>query len=186
MPPSPATRVFAVTELAEAIFLELPVRQILVNVQRVCRQWKAVVDGSTPLQQALFFKPTTTEPLSLVENRQFPYWESKNFKTADPGGTERKRHLAELPVITQIVHDHQELLKITALSYPNASWRRMLLTQPPINTCNVSIWQFSGGEKTLIISKKESRSGLLAGEVLSDLAWADNDWKRTHIRGWAC
>lgn len=61
-----ATRTFAIVELAERIFLELPPRDILVNIQRTSKQFQAVVEGSTPIQQALFFKPITDVKLKWV------------------------------------------------------------------------------------------------------------------------
>lgn len=62
------TRVFGIAELAQAIFLELPPQEIMVNIQRVNRQFQEVVLGSKPIQQALFFEPLTTEGLQYVKN----------------------------------------------------------------------------------------------------------------------
>lgn len=65
---SAVTRVFSIAELAQAIFLELPPQEIMVNIQRVNHQFQAVVLGSTPIQQALFFKPLATEGLQFVKS----------------------------------------------------------------------------------------------------------------------
>ena len=46
-------------ELLELILLELPMKDLLLNAQRVCRRWKANIDGSIKLQRALFFTPET-------------------------------------------------------------------------------------------------------------------------------
>ncbi|KAK4952002.1 hypothetical protein LTR10_009922 [Elasticomyces elasticus] len=58
--PTPAVgNVFATVELAELIFLDLSMRDVLCGVKGTCREWKAVVDSSLPIQQALFLRPIT-------------------------------------------------------------------------------------------------------------------------------
>lgn len=52
-----ASKVLQIPELFEQILRELPQRDILLNVQRTCRAWKAVVDTSPPIQRRLFFAP---------------------------------------------------------------------------------------------------------------------------------
>jgi hypothetical protein len=56
-----AHRVFAMPELAEMIFMELSFSDVLVNVQRVCREWKGVIGWSLPVQQALFMRPISSD-----------------------------------------------------------------------------------------------------------------------------
>lgn len=51
-------------KLVETVFLRLSMRDILVNVQRVCKRFHSVVGNSDRLQQALFFKPVTSRPLT--------------------------------------------------------------------------------------------------------------------------
>ena len=55
-------KVSAIGELLEAILLQIPVKDLLLN-QRVCKQWHSTIKNSTRLQQALFFKPLTARPL---------------------------------------------------------------------------------------------------------------------------
>ena len=64
---SACERVFRITELAEAIFLELSISTILCCVQRTCRDWHAIVDQSARLRQALFFAPIPRVDLKLGE-----------------------------------------------------------------------------------------------------------------------
>lgn len=63
-----AAKVFDVTELLEATLLELPSKDLLF-AQKVCRRWKDVIDASTPIQKALFFKPgvATDAPADAVQ-----------------------------------------------------------------------------------------------------------------------
>lgn len=60
MSTSATTQTFAIFELAEAIFLELPVRDLVVH-QRTCKQWQAVLAESSKLQEAIFFKGLSAE-----------------------------------------------------------------------------------------------------------------------------
>lgn len=57
----PSLRALAIPELLEQVLLNLPVKDILL-AQRVNRGFKATIDGSKKLQQALFFSP---EPASV-------------------------------------------------------------------------------------------------------------------------
>ncbi|KAF2490490.1 hypothetical protein BU16DRAFT_566508 [Lophium mytilinum] len=52
----PAHRTLRVTELLELILLELSVQDIF-QAQRVSKQWKAVIESSLPLQQAMWLAP---------------------------------------------------------------------------------------------------------------------------------
>ncbi|KAK3629327.1 hypothetical protein LTR56_018102 [Elasticomyces elasticus] len=56
-----ALKVFGTVELAEIIFLGLSMRDVLTSTQRVCREWKSIIEGSKPIQQALFQTPVSNE-----------------------------------------------------------------------------------------------------------------------------
>lgn len=148
--------VLLTTELLENVLEQLPMRDLLL-AQRVCRKWKAVIEGSEYMQQLLFFQPgkakfcwkyndsddvSRSENLVRVEaeyqlldeeaattrlydegefnplvfNQQsddvIPYWESAQ---------ESGNAFAEF--LPQFGHK--------SWSYKQASWRRMLVTQPP-------------------------------------------------------
>ncbi|KAK1490437.1 F-box domain-containing protein [Colletotrichum tamarilloi] len=49
--------VLAIPELLESILVQVDMRTLLVSASRVSRTWKAFMDGSPAVQQALFFKP---------------------------------------------------------------------------------------------------------------------------------
>lgn len=50
-------KVLGEMDLLEMILLEVPMRDVLVNAQRVCRTFKGTVDHSLPLQRHLFLHP---------------------------------------------------------------------------------------------------------------------------------
>ncbi|KAF9877501.1 F-box domain-containing protein [Colletotrichum karsti] len=51
----------AIPELLESILIHLDMTTLLVSAQRVSKAWKALIDASPAVQQALFFKPVAAE-----------------------------------------------------------------------------------------------------------------------------
>ncbi|GKT46867.1 uncharacterized protein ColSpa_07048 [Colletotrichum spaethianum] len=67
--------VLAVPELLEAILVQVDMRTLLVSACRVSRTWKALMDESPVLQQALFFKPVSNVSRAAIhglEGAAFP------------------------------------------------------------------------------------------------------------------
>lgn len=115
-------------ELVEAIFLEIPPNQIMTNVQGVSRRWKTIVEISTPIQQALFFKPFPDKPTGY-------HVTAKTIWTAGPEGRKPVKFLQH-DLLAMIVYRPGSLARAqAAIAHPRASWRRQLLTQPPIALC---------------------------------------------------
>jgi hypothetical protein len=52
---TPCEQVFETVELLEIILYKLPIRDLLFS-QRVAKQWKAVIENSQRLQEALFMR----------------------------------------------------------------------------------------------------------------------------------
>ncbi|KAK4888327.1 hypothetical protein LTR27_012778 [Elasticomyces elasticus] len=71
----PAAKVLGTYELLEMILLHLPLRQLLL-CQRVGRAFKAVVDRSASIRQALFLEPSCSDILEVVipKGRRLPVW----------------------------------------------------------------------------------------------------------------
>jgi hypothetical protein len=62
-------------ELLEAILLHLSSRDILVNAQRVCKNWKQAISDSPSIQTKLWLRPRTRElifPTGCLLDK--PYW----------------------------------------------------------------------------------------------------------------
>lgn len=108
------------TELLEAILTRLDFQTLLL-AQRVCRQWAHCIQESPRIQQMLFFQPasasTPCQQNTFLASK-FPYWfpadTAKSCKTSFGAG------------------DMQDFLDSHAYQRPEASWRRMLVQQPPI------------------------------------------------------
>ncbi|KAJ5513926.1 hypothetical protein N7463_003478 [Penicillium fimorum] len=112
-------------ELIEIILLLVNDEQTLLLAQRVCRRWALSIQGSRALQQALFYQPiNSTLPKETTPRRNpllaamFPYW----FPNEDQISRD----------ILFGAGDMQDFLdKHAAWLRPSASWRRMLVQQPP-------------------------------------------------------
>ncbi|CDM37273.1 hypothetical protein DTO013E5_8363 [Penicillium roqueforti] len=108
-------------ELIEAILRQVDMQTVLL-AQRVCRQWALCIRASSPMQQILFFQPAPAnrprQQNPLLASK-FPYWfpadDTKSCAIAFGAG------------------DMQDFLESSDIyRRPEASWRRMLVQQPPI------------------------------------------------------
>lgn len=127
---SACDKVFSITELAEAIFLELSISELLCSVQRTCRHWKGVVDQSMRLQQALYFKP-----ISSPSKRRLADHSPERCATCERDA--RPDTVVEHPLLTKIGTGGTSLARLfepnlDAVLRPEASWRKCLATQPPV------------------------------------------------------
>ncbi|KAF2212555.1 hypothetical protein CERZMDRAFT_97053 [Cercospora zeae-maydis SCOH1-5] len=120
-PPSIAcVRTFHVAELAEEIFLHLPPQTLLCKVQRVCRQWRRTVETSELIRQYLFFQPIP-HPCDDVYNRALYYEVPSPDQRANMPILENPW----LYLLSDLSNQSKRLRR-----YHQASWKRMLLTQP--------------------------------------------------------
>ncbi|KAK8094665.1 hypothetical protein PG997_001350 [Apiospora hydei] len=128
-----------IPELLEAILLNLDQRDLLVNAQRICRQWHQCIAETPSIQQHLFLLPeprsntaaTTTNAGALPAPRQnpllarhFPEW----FEHGETWSVGQR-----LPFVRTTEPGTRGFDRDRAYAHPQASWRRMLLQQPPRN-----------------------------------------------------
>jgi hypothetical protein len=115
----------SIPELLELILLQLPPQDLLLNAQRVNRRFREVIAGSILLQRALFFHPAPTDSDTAPEfnpllKRSFPGWfKDKRFAAASRSETFKQ------------LNWNKSKTKTAAYARKNASWRRMLVAQPP-------------------------------------------------------
>lgn len=148
-PPKSTAEPLQVVELLELILLNLPMRELLLS-QRVCRRWKDVITGSQALQRALYFLPEpdvechspsfTGKPISSYfrPNRllEDAFWNQFDIppvsdESCIPHQKLRCYCSATVRLRTFAAEWHE------SMKYEEASWRRMLITQPPV--CSVSV-----------------------------------------------
>lgn len=125
-------QVFAIFELLEKICLELPIKDLLVNAQRVCKTWREIITQSVKLQQALFLAPLPGPSLQFMSK--------SGPKTWQQDGNDSNSY-------TMFGNPFSSIIRITrredTLDRPNSSWRRMLVSQPSIR---VSAYLSSKGD----------------------------------------
>ncbi|KAF2721862.1 hypothetical protein K431DRAFT_303163 [Polychaeton citri CBS 116435] len=64
-------RVSDICELLEAVLLDLPVKQLFTTAPLVCRQWRRVIQSSSPLKRRRFFSPRRDDEVDLPERLRY-------------------------------------------------------------------------------------------------------------------
>ena len=114
-------------ELLESILLYLDMWTLLL-IQRVSHRWLATITGSTSLQRALFLHPERQQGDSKERRRNPVLAQLLNDCVPKSGNDLSSFHYSDfsnLPIANDV-----RLQK--AFMHPTATWRRMLVTQPPI------------------------------------------------------
>lgn len=118
-----STRVFGIFELAEKILMHLPITD-LIHAPRISKQLQSIVTNSKPIQRALFLKPLSGKPVILVKPSPgrmiFRPNENSNISVRVLGNPFAQRIMRGLN------------RNDAAVLHQKATWRRMLLSQPPM------------------------------------------------------
>lgn len=109
------------------IFMELWFRDVLCNIQRVCKEWRDIVEASTPIQQALFFKAIPARPVQWYQTRRLRSYAQRWADASD--STAHRIGLGHPLIFASSGYQSEERIEI--LQRGDASWRRQLATQPP-------------------------------------------------------
>lgn len=123
-----ASRTFSIAELLEAILAQLPPKDLLL-LQRVSKDWKAAV-ASKEVQEKLFFRPISSQ---ILDRSSYGDGKWRDIETQEE--VQPKWNPLLEPLYDQLflrVHTPQiEDLPTSAWQRPEASWRKMLRSQPP-------------------------------------------------------
>jgi hypothetical protein len=157
--PTPArNRVLASPELLESILLHLPLLDLLLRIPLVCEYFHAAT-LSARIQQALFLLPTSSlSPLTSTPNPLLhcPHATAATFvdqRTAHFTSQPRPRS----PLSFLWAHPDAPDEALPALTWPryaaryraynrkDASWRRMLVVQPPVRELEMRHGQVASG-----------------------------------------
>ncbi|KAF8187906.1 hypothetical protein K438DRAFT_1420560, partial [Mycena galopus ATCC 62051] len=144
--------VMSTPELVELTLSHLPMRDLLVTVPLVSKTWQAIT--LTPaLQRALFFLPQLTaskrvrNPLLIENFHPFFAREAPNCR-----GWPDAKAIQKMPWSKAS----------DAFRRPEASWRRMLVTQPPSQSMVVSVISNGGhSEQRAVLKDLSLRMGTL-------------------------
>jgi hypothetical protein len=132
---SPTPEPLEIVELLEHILLHLPQRDLLL-AQRVCRRWHAVINASKHIQRALYFLPlppansTSSQPASnpLLASAFAGYFK---FLAWEEFTSTYTSTWASMLLYSTEKRWQQRFIQ------EEASWRRMLVTQPPVSHVDI-------------------------------------------------
>ena len=133
-----------VQDIVERVLLQLAPRDIL-RASQVCKTWKLTVDSSPSLQRALFFTADFAQPnlkLNPLIRAVFPVFNRGCHLSGPMGDIEdRRKGWNVFPFPWQGRRMMQRKLeKRESIFYPEASWRRMLIFQPPVVEVDLIRW----------------------------------------------
>lgn len=113
------------------ILLNLDMRTLLC-IQRTCRSWLSVIRDSPAIQKALYFTPIENTPADeKVQNPLLVEAFPALFKLTDPDNPEDDYTYDEPALATFDMMKNPSKLAAYLLR-SEASWRRMLVQQPPV------------------------------------------------------
>jgi hypothetical protein len=143
-------KVFRIAELVSLVLHQADTRT-LINCQRVCRQWKEIIEDTHTLQTRLFRSPAsvpTTSGEAITLNPVLKSHLSPIFAFKDgiyphlPDEAAWVVYACEYHKFLELpwARDgcHVDATKWQAYVRPKASWRRMLISQPPVTRLD---WQ---------------------------------------------
>ncbi|KFY34522.1 hypothetical protein V494_06699 [Pseudogymnoascus sp. VKM F-4513 (FW-928)] len=176
---SAATLVLSIPELLQNILTHLPLSTLLLIAPLISRTWQDAILSSPVLQQQLFFAPApmtaprTVNPLlaakfpALFDNPHF----EKQYKM--PHSTQSRyapfRYMMNR-YMRRYVIKMEEVWEMECFSgdearkayfYPGASWRRMLVVQPPVSATGTRDGVEAGG-----VGKEDLTMGALFEEMV--------------------
>ena len=206
---SAAVHLFRLPELLELVLLYLPQKDILLS-QRVSRSFRNTISGSVRLQKALFFSPDWN-----LEGRTFNAYANNNRPGRKPENNVLllRAFPGCYPTVTLVIvndppnHNENEANRRgsehwswdvcicfpadrapntkPAVLYPEASWRKMFLSQPPCTNLHlVRRWQRS--HRPAIVREEGIKMGEFVDEATKTQDWhssyisSDRDW---HFEG---
>ncbi|KAJ5639421.1 HET domain protein [Penicillium longicatenatum] len=120
-------RVLDTLELLDMILTRVDMRTLLTSAQRVCRNWLNLINKSPSIQKALFFTPIADSEWGMNEKTLNPLL-TETFASIFPAEDRSvyyKFNFSDLAMTKDAASMDRFVRK-------NASWRKMLVQQPPI------------------------------------------------------
>lgn len=136
-------RVLNTPELLELVLGALDTQTLLTSATRVCHYWNNLIQGSPELQRALFLWPETdaTCPQPRANPLLSPHIANLSLAQPDPF-----EFCGLLNNKTYIVYTSHLLDKRDAYLRKQATWRQMLVQQPPVTKLGVWKIEFNRGD----------------------------------------
>ncbi|KAE8349094.1 hypothetical protein BDV28DRAFT_160783 [Aspergillus coremiiformis] len=137
MPTTTPHRIFSIAEILEHILSQTEPQTLLTTAQQVCQTWHTLIQTSTLLQETLFFKPTKAPQQQKPKRTRNPFLATKIWPDlfrkrphSQPHHHSTNYHYALPPA---------DPTKEDLYLRPEASWRRMLVQQPPTSSIGVFV-----------------------------------------------
>lgn len=138
-------RFFAIQELVE-LFLRQTDALVLLKCQQVCRRWKQIIDHSNNLQEHLFLRPCDSEqansavvdinPILQSHFAAILHWSEDCSPSPSSPRRALRSKMCEYHDLTTLAWardgTNEDATSRRAFATEHASWRRMLISQPPI------------------------------------------------------
>ena len=136
MPPA-VQKVLDTPELFELILLQCDLRSLLTRALRVSHKWYDVIRSSPTIQEALFFRPSQN-----IDGSEFTFNPIlvEDFGLFFDGEVHTRQSFDALPIAKGGKKGRRE-----SFMRKGASWRSMLVRQPPIRTMGHWCWETSWG-----------------------------------------
>lgn len=188
--------VFLTTELLEKILQYLPMKDLLL-AQRVSRKWRAVINESRALQQALFLLPREADAYweliegpkdKLVRIPKDDYVRGVESKDVFRSGRLNQLLFEEIQypyqgLVSRAEDGGCEVFRLRfrpSAKHAAASWRRMLVTQPPAYEL---FTHYSYVKLGLVCEDDPFSTGVTAGNAMERMEKAESDgdqfeWER--------
>jgi hypothetical protein len=140
--PVMATSALNTPEILEMILVQTDMRTLLTSAQRVCRDWLNLITTTPSIQKALFFTPIKASEQEINEKKRNPLLiedfppifsaeDTSVYCGFDFSDLEWTKHPSSL----------------TRFARADASWRKMLVQQPPISGLGIfSHFHAKGGD----------------------------------------
>jgi len=127
--------IFLINELLENILLHADTRTLLISGQRVCRDWNEMIKASPRLQEHLFLKPSTFPVSDKCHRLRNPLLE--DILWAQFFLKQQQNSESKLADVSRFPLREADRLKLKTYLRKDASWKQMLLQQPPTSSIGV-------------------------------------------------
>ncbi|CAG7977597.1 unnamed protein product [Penicillium salamii] len=133
--PSPQPHaIFSINELLENILLHTDMRTLVTSGQRVCRGWNETIKSSPSLQEHLFLRPSKSQASCSCQRSRNSLLEDilwVQFFLKQQQNSDSKAEVSRFPL------RESDRLRLKAYLRKDASWKQMLLQQPPTSSIGV-------------------------------------------------
>ncbi|KAJ5827175.1 hypothetical protein N7447_003938 [Penicillium robsamsonii] len=152
-------KVLDTAEILEMILARVDMRTLLTSVQRVCHNWVNLISKSPSIQKALFFTPIKDSEWGVKETILNPLL-AETFPSIFPAKNRLDYYKFDFSDLIMTKNGST----MAHFVRENASWRKMLVQQPPISDIGLlyvsqGMMGDCAGSSSISLDKKKQESG---------------------------